>query len=157
VGLTCTPSSITFIHDLTDDGFGVGDTIDSATIRIHLTELVTTGTNHETYNYAIGSQLFSCLQGNCVPNSGVTDAIALTASLTDLETDGLVQVTLTALSGSFRFADSSLTADITHEPVLNAALLDTAAAAIPVPSTLLLTLAGLGALSRRARRGSRQT
>ena len=124
-GFTCDSGALTFVHDITDNGFTVGDTITSATIDIHLTEQVVTGVNNETYRYDIGAQTFSCVSGNCVSNGGITDHIALTSSLTDLATDGMISITVRSLSGNFLFADSVLTAQV-----------------VPVPSTLVLLAAG---------------
>jgi len=127
-GFTCVPGALSFVHNITDNGFTVGDTINSATIDIHLTEQTTTGVNNETYRYDIATQTFSCLSGNCVPNPGVTDSnIPLTASsLADLVIDGIITITVNALSGNFLFADSILTAQV----------VDTSQ--VPIPSTLLL-------------------
>jgi hypothetical protein len=147
---SCTTSALTFVHDITDNGFSVGDTITGATIDIHLTEQVVTGVNHETFRYDIGTQTFSCISGNCVPNPGVTNNIALVASLADLEADGTISITVRSLSGNFLFADSVLTAEVT--PQVESRI--DAAAAVPVPSTALLFGAGLAAFGWRFRRPS---
>ena len=148
---SCTTSALTFVHDITDNGFSVGDTITGATIDIHLTEQVVTGVNHETFRYDIGTQTFSCISGNCVPNPGVTNNIALVASLADLEADGMISITVRSLSGNFLFADSVLTAEVTSPEVTpqDTSRID---ATVPVPSTLLLFGAGLAALGWRFRR-----
>jgi hypothetical protein len=108
-GMTCGSGTLTFVHDITDDGFQLGDIIHSATIDLRLAELVTTGANLETYRYSLGTQTLECLNGNCVPNPGVLDTISLVAGLPDLAGDGKITITLSALSGSFYFASSQLT------------------------------------------------
>jgi len=141
-GFTCITSALSFVHDITDNGFVVGDAITTATIAIHLTEQVVTGANNETYRYDIGTvpQTFTCGAGNCVPNGGVTGIITLSAaSLADLAADGKISVTVTSLNGNFLFADSLLVAD----PPTNG---------VPEPSTLLLFGAGLAGLGSRFRR-----
>ena len=138
------------MHDISDNGFTVGDIITSATIDIHLTELTTTGANQETYRYDIGTQTFSCLHGNCVPNPGVTDNLVLSAaSLADLGTEGMINITINSLSGNFLFADSVLTANVSAA-VTSVAQID--AAVVPVPSTLFLFGSGLAAFGWRFRR-----
>ena len=137
----CGAGWLSFTHQITDDWFNVGDTIASASLIIKLAEIVTTGVNHETYRYDIGTQTFSCLNGNCVPNSGVSDSIALDInSLADLASDGVMRITINSLSGGFVFTESSLNAEVSPfvEPV------DTTS--VPLPATPLLLVAGLGAL-----------
>ena len=151
-GFACGTSSLSFVHDIRDTGFTVGDIITSATLDIHLTDLTTTGTNQETYRYDIGTQTFSCLHGNCVPNPGVIDNLVLSASsLTDLATDGMISIAINSLSGDFFFADSVLTAQVGAGGTSIAQL---EAADVPVPSTLLILGAGLAAFGWRFRRAS---
>jgi hypothetical protein len=143
-------TSITFVHDITGDpDFQIGDLISSASITIRLAELVTTGENNETFRLSIGAQTpFECLHGNCVPNPGRQEIIALTAAaLSDLASDGKIDITIQALSGGFYFADSTLTAEVVPNPEVTAS--------VPVPSTLLLLGAGLMGLGLRPlRRGA---
>ena len=151
---TCGVGTLTFVHDITDDGFQIGDIIGSAHIDIRLAELVATGANLETYRYTLGSQTLECLQGNCVPDPGVLDTISLVAGLPDLADDGKISITLSALSGSFYFASSELTAEVsrTIQVLTEIEPSDPRTAAVPVPSTLLLLGAGLMALRFRLRR-----
>jgi hypothetical protein len=140
-GFDCGPGWLSFTHRITDDGFNIGDVIATANLVIHLTEIVTTGMNHEKYRYDIATQTLSCLNGNCVPNSGVLDSVELNSgSLADLATDGIVRITINSLSGGFLFADSLLTVEMTpHIETL-------ARSSVPLPSTLLLLGGGLVAL-----------
>ena len=143
-GFTCGVSTVSFVHDITDNGFSLLDTITSATVAVHLTEQVVTGPNNETYQFTIGvaAQTFGCSSGNCVPNPGVTDTIILNVpSLADLQADGKIGVTVQALTGNFLFADSVLTAEVT--PFV---------ARVPVPSSLFLLGFGLAILMARFRR-----
>lgn len=136
---TCTTSALSFVHDITDNGFSLADTIASATVAIHLTD-GGGGMNLETFLYDIGAQTFACISGNCVPNSGRTDTVAFDiGSLADLQADGKISIKVSSTSGSFSFADSVLTAQVTQ---------------IPEPSTLLLLGAGLAAFGWRFRRRS---
>jgi hypothetical protein len=140
-GFDCGPGWLSFTHRITDDGFNLGDAITSATLVIHLGEVTTTGVNHEQYRYDIGTQTFGCASGNCVPNSGVLDTLALNASsLADLTTDGVLQVTINSLSGGFVFVDSLLSAEVSPY------LVPANRSSVPVPPTLLLLGVGLMAL-----------
>jgi hypothetical protein len=140
-GFDCGAGWLSFTHQITDDGFNIGDAIASASVIIELAEMITTGVNHETYRYDIGNQTFGCQNGNCVPNSGVSANIALDiSSLGDLASDGILRITINSLSGGFFFVDSSLTAEVA--PFVDP--LDSTP--VPLPPTPLLFVAGLGAL-----------
>ncbi len=148
-GFACGPGWVSFTHSIADAGFTIGDTVANATLTIHLGELTATGVNHETYRYDIGAQTFGCATGNCVPNSGLFDPVALDAgSLADLADDGMLQITINALSGGFFFVSSLLSAEV----IPNIAPVESNA--IPVPATLLLLLAGFGALGASRASGS---
>jgi len=152
-GFICTTSALSFVHDITDDGFALVDTIISATVAIHLTEQVVTGTNNETYLYDIGTQTFACISGNCVPNPGVTDNVGFNVgSIADLQADGMITIKVSSTSGSFLFADSVLTAEVTKGDLDPGSV--PGPTQIPEPSTLLLLGAGLAAFGWRLRRRS---
>ena len=136
-GFTCTTSALSFEHDITDNGFALGDTITGATVAIHLTD----SGGSEAYTFAIGGdQTFSSV--NVPGGGGSTDTITFNlGSLADLQADGKISIEVSSTSGSFRFADSLLTAQVTPSDNQNV---------IPEPSTLLLF--GLGLLGFAASR-----
>jgi hypothetical protein len=139
-GFVCTTSALSFVHDISDDGYVPGvDTITSATIAIHLTD---TG-GSESYTFTLGaSQTFSSV--NVPGGSGSTDTIILSLpALTDLAADGKINVTIQSTIGNpgpgeFSFADSVLTAEVTdgRTPPLQ----------VPGPASIALVAAGLAAL-----------
>ena len=144
VGFTCTTSSLSFVHDITGNGFSVGDTITSATVAIQLTD----GNGEEQYTYTIG--LTQIENAKNVPSS-TTETFSLTAdSLADLQADGKIGITITITDAnndlSFNFADSTLTAEVRKTE------LRSDVAAVPVPSTMLLFGTGLTAFGWRFRR-----
>jgi PEP-CTERM motif len=144
---TCTTSSLSFVHNILDNGFALADIIDSATVAIHLTD----ENGSESYTYTIGlGQVETAVN---VPTSS-TDIYTLTApSLADLQADGMISVKITITSAnnnnSFNFADSTLVAQVTKFDGFTPSQNE-----IPVPSTLLLLGAGVAAFGWRSRRRS---
>ena len=140
-GFACTIGALTFVHDISDDGYVPGvNTITSATISIHLTD---TG-GSETYMYTLGSiQTFTSV--NVPGGSGSTDPIVLSVpSLVDLEADGKITVKIESLEGppgpgEFYFADARLTAEVTETGTLPLQ--------VPGPASWLLVATGLAALA----------
>jgi hypothetical protein len=127
-GFTCTSGKLSFVQDITDNGFTLGSLITSAAIAIHLLDA---GGGSEAYTYTIGAaQIFSSV--NVPGGSGSTDTVPLSAaSIADLMADGKITISVASTSGTFEFADSTLTAQVTP-----------AATGIPEPSlTSLLVLA----------------
>jgi hypothetical protein len=106
-GFTCASGSITYTHNIVDDGFTIGSIVNSASLVIHLTD---TG-GSEGYQYLIGAgQTFT--GGNI--GSTQTDTIPLNAAaIADLQADGLLTITMKATSGGLSFADATLTAQVT--------------------------------------------
>jgi hypothetical protein len=143
-GFTCTPGALTYFHDITDSGFDVGlDILTGATMAIHLTD--TGGSEHYQFDIGTVPQIF--ISKNVPGGNGSTDTITLNAaSLADLAADGMISINVSSTSGSFSFADSLLTAQLTEfAPRLSN---------VPEPSTLLLLGVGLAGLSSRFRRRS---
>lgn len=145
-----------FTHDLTDglDAFVVGfDTITSAILSIHLIDFLNKG--KEEFAFTIGSgSATQTVTGKDINNGsqGVWFEIPLVAALHDLITDGKLNVTLTAKSGSFEFADSSLTAEVTR----GVAVQPTNPTLIPEPGSLLLLGAGLLGIGMTGRKALRK-
>ncbi len=139
-----------FTHDITNglDAFVVGfDTITSAVLSIHLIDNLTKG--NEEFSFTIGSgdskQTFPGMNLN---NGALGDwyYVSLGDALIDLIVDGRLRVELTAASGSYEFADSTLTAEVTRGVVAQPA-----PASIPEPGSLLLLGAGLVGLGMTGR------
>lgn len=155
-----TTSPYTFTHDITDglDGYVVGvDTITSALLSIHLIDDLSKG--RETFSFLIGSEGASQVFDGSNLNNGAAGAfydIVLATALSDLAADGRLDVTLSAQTGSYEFADSTLTAEITRGESVSSITLP-AIAELPEPASLsllgigLFGLLGLGAARRRSR------
>lgn len=147
-GFTCTTSALSFVHDITDNGFALADTITSATVAIHLTDPPGGGSEDYTFSIGLAAQTFS---SNGVPSGGggKTDTVIFNVpSLADLQLDGMIGISVSSTSGSFLFADSLLTAQVTKFVVPDPNQI------IPAPPTLLLLGAGLAAFGWRFRRRS---
>ena len=146
-----------FTHDMTDglDAFMVGfDTITSAILSVHLIDFVNKG--KETFSFTIGNgSAAQTLSGKDINNGsqGVWFEIPLVAALHDLVADGKLNVTLTATSGSYEFADSRLTAEIMRGVAVQPAN----PTVVPEPGSLLLLGAGLFGIGMTGRRALRRT
>lgn len=147
-----TDSPYAFTHDISD-GLGaylVGiDTITSATLSIHLIDFLTKG--NETFSFLIGNGSTSqTYTGFNVNNGSQGDwyDIQLGAALSDLIVDGKLNVMLTAGTGNYMFADSTLTAQITPGVAAQAPN----PTSVPEPGSLVLLgagLVGIGVSSRK--------
>ncbi len=156
--LITTNNPYQFTHNISDglDAFVIGfDTIVSAILNIHLIDNSSKG--NEEFVFTIGSgsteQTFS---GQNVNNGsqGAWYEISLGAALQDLIYDGKLSVRLTALSGDYQFADSTLTAEITRG--VAAAQPSASPASVPEPGSLLLVGAGLVGLGMTSRKKLQQ-
>lgn len=144
-------SPYTFTHDILDSGFLVGtDTVTAANLSIKLTD----DNGNEEYQFVVGAgQTISYTQANGLwkvannDSNGTTQLITLSAtSITDLNTDGLLSVTVKSLNNgdNFFFASSILSATVTKGEVTDPA------GEVPEPTTVALV--GLGLLGFAASR-----
>ena len=142
-GFTCGTSFLSFVHDITDDGFSVGDTITSATVAIHLTD----DNGSEDYTYLIG--VGQTESASNVPTNSTDTYTLSVGSLADLQDDGKIDIKITITSAnnnlSINFADSTLTAQVTPQGRVGTT-------DVPAPATPLLLATGLTMFGWRFRR-----
>ena len=144
-GFTCTLSALSFVHDITDNGFSLLDTIVSATVAITLSD---SGSSEDyTFTFGSGAHIFA---DKNISGDETTIITLNAAALADLQADGKISVKVGSTDGDFLFADSLLTAQVTKF-VSNGPLPTNR---VPEPSTLLLLGAGLAAFGWRIRRRS---
>ena len=139
VDFVCATSTLSFTHDITDNGFAPGLSITSATLAVHLTD----EGGSENYSILIGAGLQSLTVANL--GSSNIDTIPLNAAaLADLAADGAISVAVRSNAGSFSFAGSVLTAQVAEA---------SASVSEPAPVALLaLALTGLGLTRLRFRK-----
>ena len=138
-------SSYAYQHDITDDGFSLGDTITSAVLSVNVSD---TG-GSEIYQYEIGLGPNQTTVLSNVPNSRLDEVVLAALSLADLQLDGIIDVVIritgdTNNQEGLYFVSSSLTAQVTPN--------STTPAALPVPGTLALVAFGVAGLGWRRRR-----
>jgi hypothetical protein len=140
-------TSYEYQHDITDDGFTIGDTITSATLYVSVRD----ASGAESYEYQIGLGPSQTSVFSNVPNNRIDQILLGELSLADLQNDGTIDVVirLTADSNNqegLYFVSSRLVAqaDATEAP----------SAQVSEPWTLALMAFGLligGGLSARRR------
>lgn len=137
-----------YLHDITDDGFNIGDTISSAILSVTVRD----AGGSETYQYEIAGGAQTSFFSN-VPSSR-TDQITLSAlSLSDLQSDGLLDVLIRITGDSNQqeglyFVSSSLAVETTSGfPQISQ---------VPEPATLTLIGSGILLGWRCRRRSSRR-
>ena len=132
-------------HNITNDGFTIGDTITSAKLYVSVSD----SGGSETYQYEIGLGPTQTTIFSNVPNDRV-DAILLGAfSLADLQLDGIIDVVIRITDDSnnqegLYFVSSSLVAQVNGN--------GTQPTQLPEPGTLAVVALGLAGLGWRSRR-----
>jgi hypothetical protein len=137
-------------HDITDDGFAIGDTITSATLYVSVRD----AGGAESYRYEIGLGPTQTNFFSNVPNNRIDEILLAAPSLGDLQTDGVIDVLIRITADSnnqegLYFVSSSLIVDFTRVP----------SAQISEPWSLALTALGLlmvGSFSSRPRKRDRE-
>jgi len=127
-------------HDITDDGFSIGDTVNSASIAFELTD------DKDKYRSEwalITINVFDFQDGGLFEiDTGELDLTVGASGVASLNADGTLFVSITSTWGDFWLGDVTLSADVTAAP-----------ASVSEPGTLALLglgLAGLGFIRRKA-------
>jgi hypothetical protein len=142
IGGSGNPVSYSFTHSFLDElvnpyvaGF---DTIDSAILTIRLQDNGNNQGGEETFRFVVGptgfTQVFS---GSNQPNAPLDYINGLTTTLAKLSETGLLDVTIFADTGSFRFMSSILDVEVTRG-------VDDGGGQTDVPEPFSLALMGLG-------------
>ena len=134
-------------HDITDDGFTIGDTITSATLYVSVRD----ASGAESYEYQIGLGPSQTSVFSNVPNDRIDPILLGALSLADLQNDGMINVVIRITDDSnnqqgLYFVSSTLVAQVDSTEV--------ATAQVPEPWTFSLIALGLligGGLSARRR------